>query len=119
MASRFVPFQAGFNPAWILAENLIIESGFSFLVVRGLTELTREEEVPVLGVEWPLMFVGHRSEVIWQGRSRHCSRHVHVTPVRLEMIWEISITVTKLDSMTEFDSGSRCRIRIALLRNHH
>ena len=55
------------------------------LPVRGLTELTREGEVPVWGVKWPVASVRpsvRPSEAI-------PNRHVHVTYMHLGTIWEL------------------------------
>ena len=64
------------------------------LLVRGLSELTREGEVPVRRLEWPVVSVscpsGHMLKS-FPDRPRHCSRHVHVTYVHLGMTWEVLI----------------------------
>ena len=59
--------------------------------MRGLTELTREGEVPAWGVKWPVVSV----EVISRPSPATVpATHIHVTYVRLGMIWEVYITVT-------------------------
>ena len=81
------------------------------LPVRGLTELTREGEVPVWGVKWPVVSV--RPSVRPKSfpklfPPRTC--HVHAFRNDLGGIK----CITKQDSVSEFDSGPRCRIRMAL-----
>ena len=75
--------------------------------MRGLTELTREGEVPVWGVKWPVASV--RPSVRSHSQPpRTC--HVHAFGDDLGAINDRQW----LDSMSESDSGPRCRIRMAL-----